>query len=929
MARDMPAGVGGVAQEVAASLASPLPDPAQVHVARLANGLQVWIRRHPYPPGHVAVGLEVRVGSLAEEEDQRGYAHFLEHLAFAGTRRFSPADLAAFFASLGTVLGHHHNAATTHEYTRFTLSLPTAERAVVRRALALLADFASGLSFPGQELERQRAIILEEIRARLDDRARAQELLLAALAPGSRLSQRHPLGTRAAVRAATAARLQAFYRRWYRPDLALLAVTGTVEPEEIVQLVAEAFAGWRAEGDAPSPPTNGVAASTDLAAVAVRSRELTHLQASHRVVRSESPPESEADLARRWALQVAWWALNRRLSHRLVSGRCPAEEARLSSSSLARGWAVHRAVAIAPRGRVEGLLRFLEGELEGCRRWGFSADEVKLAGQALLAALRQGAEEYATRPAALVLIDLLESAPAGRPPLTPAQRLDLARRLLPSLGTDAVQQALLAALPAEAGLLAAVVPAQRGVATPRAGELLAAHAAALTAPPAPAVVPAPSPWSLSATPVGVVVQRRHHPAPAVTTAVLGNGVVVHLAEMRQRPGRVFLTLTLAGGRIREQPGCLGITQAALLVARFPAAAGVPFPLLRDALVGRAVGLAAHAEEDCVTVQASTRVEDLETTLVCLATLLAGARLERGVLGTWRVGVRRRESQLADDLEVQLGNAAAALLSGGDPRFRLLTYADARALTWRAVQAWLEEEVCGAPLEAALVGDLAPHRAEALAAHYLGSLPPRPERRAALEALRQLTPAPLPATARVRVNRAGERAALLVGWQASPWRERRARHHLRVAEIILAERLQRELRERRGLTYSVECSYSPSKAYPALSLLAVACLLPPDRLGEAEEAIHTVVAELAADGPRPAELAAARTWLSRAARQAAEDPRHFSRLLAEVEYRGVEITQLGRLEEDYLNLDAATVGAALRATCTDARRLTVTAAPPPS
>lgn len=902
-----------------------LPRASHLHAATLANGLTVWVQRHPYPPRHVALGLHLGVGSMCEEDDERGHAHFLEHMAFAGTRHFGPGDVDRFFASLGTTLGHHHNAATTLESTRFTLSLPSHASAGLQRALTLLADFAFGITLPAAEIERQRAIILEEVRARLDPATRAQETLLAALVPGSRLAIRHPLGTRASVRSATRARLEDFYRRWYRPDLATLAVVGDVVVDDVLGMAERTFAPWPAGGATPRPPDPGVTASRELRAVALRSRDLTHVQASHRAVGPEGTPRTEAELAARWAARMAWWMVNRRLANRLAVGELPGEDARVSSSPLAPGWAVTRAVTVAPRGQTGALLEPLLVELHRARLHGFHAAEVVAARAALTAALREAAQGYPTRPAAAVLADLLDAAPRERPPLAPAQRVSLAKKLLPGVDEEATRVAFVTALPAEAGLLAAVVPARRGVPTPTLAGLLTAHrAAAATSPPVVLDLPATRlPISLPAP--GSIAARTHHRAPTVTTLRFDNRAIVHLGEMRQRPGRVFLTLTLPGGRIREREGCLGITHAAMLVARHPAAAGVGPALFRDVLMARSVSLAATADEDCVTVSAVAGSDDLEEALKLLHVLLTGARLNRAAFGHWRDGLRRVEQQNEGNLEARLAQAAAALLSGGDPRFRLLTHADARAFSWRDAQRWLEEEICGAPLEAAIVGDVESNRAADLAARYLGSLPARPDRREELDALRSPAATPDRRTAVVHVPVHEDRAAILIGWRAAPWGERRTRHRLKVAEYILAQRLKAELREQRGLTYGVDCSFSPSKAYPALSLLAVACLLPPARLGEAAGAIHDTVAELAKRGPHEDELDAARTFLVRAARRAAGDPRQLARLLAETAYRGVDIAWLDRLDEDYLALDVAAVREVLRATCEERRMLTVAAA----
>lgn len=924
---NLPSEIGAAVARLPREDASPpLPPAEQIHVAVLANGLSVWVQRHPHPPGHVALGLHLAVGSLCEEEHERGYAHFLEHMAFAGTRHFRPEELERFFASLGTTLGHHHNAATTLEFTRFTLSLPSAEPAVLQRALEVLADFACGIAFAPAEMERQRAIILEEMRARLGAGGRAQEVLLAALAPGSRLAHRHPLGTAASLRAATTANLATFYRRWYHPQLATLVVVGALEVERALALAEAAFAPWQADGPAPSPPEPGVTAAGDLRAVALRSADLTHLQASHRVVHADPPPRSEASLANRWALRLAWWMLNRRLAHRLADGQMPGEDARVSTSPLVKGWAVSRAVTVAPSGRTAPLLEALLVELHRARRHGFHPSELEGAKAALLAALRQGAKEFSTRPAAAVLTDLLETTARRMPPLSPAQRLALAARLLPEVDEEAVQQRLGEALPAQAGVLAALVPARRGVPTPAPSELLAAHQRAAATPTPPQFEPPVTHLPLSLPAGKPAIARRWCDLPAVTTLHFANCTTVHLCQMRQRPGRVFLTVTLPGGRIREREGYLGITHAALQALLRPATAALPVRALSDILEGQAISLAATADEDCVTVSLTTSREEVEETLKLLHLLLTGARLSPTAFARWRRGVRRLEQQQRADLQARLAQAAMALLSAGDPRFRLISHADARALTWRQVQTWLSEEICGAPLEAALVGDMEVADMEELVARSLGSLPPREERTATLDSLRHLPPVTGPLSATVRVPTSEQRAALLLGWRAVPWQARRARHLLKLGEFILARRLTAELRERRRLTYSVDCSFSPSKAYPYLSLLAVACLLPPDRLDEAEAAVGDTVATLLGQGPRREELEAAQTFLGRAARRAAEEPRQIARLLAETGYRGVDVPLLARLDEDYRTASLDEVIQALRETLIPVASLTVRATP---
>jgi len=175
------------------NLQQPLPVDPNVVIGKLPNGMRYWIRQHKTPPGKIGIWLHVGSGSLNEEENQRGLAHFLEHMAFNGSEHYPPGTLIRYYESIGLRFGQHQNAFTSFDQTTYVLSLPDTKEETIRKGLETLADFAFRMSLLPDEINKERNVILEEARARKGVGQRINEKALPILLPGSRFAQRLPI----------------------------------------------------------------------------------------------------------------------------------------------------------------------------------------------------------------------------------------------------------------------------------------------------------------------------------------------------------------------------------------------------------------------------------------------------------------------------------------------------------------------------------------------------------------------------------------------------------------------------------------------------------------------------------------------------------------------------------------------------------------
>jgi len=181
-----------------------LPVDPELRIGRLENGLTYYIRHNEQPKGRAEFWLVQSTGSLVEEDDERGLAHFIEHIAFHGTRNFPGIDMVDILQNNGVSYGRDVNASTGFDDTRFQISnVPTARVELLDTVLLMLKDLASEINFDNHAIEEERRVIEEEWRMNADQTMRMHENTLPILLPGSRYAHRIPIGDMTVVRNVT------------------------------------------------------------------------------------------------------------------------------------------------------------------------------------------------------------------------------------------------------------------------------------------------------------------------------------------------------------------------------------------------------------------------------------------------------------------------------------------------------------------------------------------------------------------------------------------------------------------------------------------------------------------------------------------------------------------------------------------------------
>ena len=233
-----------------------VPMDPDVKKGKLDNGLTYYVRKNAYPEKRVNFYIAQRVGSIQEDEAQRGLAHFLEHMCFNGTKNFPGNGVVRYCESLGVQFGSDLNAYTSIDQTVYRIcNVPSTRQSALDSCLLIIHDWASALLLEGTEIDKERGVIHEEWRFRTDAQSRMLERNLETLYPGSKYGKRYPIGLMSVIDNFKYDELRAYYKKWYRPDNQAVIVVGDIDVDYTVNKIKEMFGNIQMPEN-PAPVVN-------------------------------------------------------------------------------------------------------------------------------------------------------------------------------------------------------------------------------------------------------------------------------------------------------------------------------------------------------------------------------------------------------------------------------------------------------------------------------------------------------------------------------------------------------------------------------------------------------------------------------------------------------------------------------------------------
>ncbi|HLM67622.1 MAG TPA: pitrilysin family protein, partial [Longimicrobium sp.] len=341
----------------------------------LPNGLTYYVRRNAEPRARAELRLVVNAGSVLEDPDQRGLAHFLEHMAFNGTRRFQKHEIVDYLERVGMRFGPDVNAYTSFDETVYMLQLPTDSAGVVDTGLQILRDWASGISLDSAEIEAERGVVIEEWRLTRGAGGRISDRQFPFLFAGSRYAERLPIGDTATLRTFRPATLRRFYERWYRPELMAVVAVGDFDVREVEAKIRAEFGGIPASTSPADRPEAPLPFPDRVRYMVTTDAEVPRGQVSINWMIPDRPDTSVADLRRSMVEGMYSGMMGNRLNEMSLRPDAPFLDVGSYQGASLRPLETFVLNAAVAEGGAERGLAALVAEVERAARHGFTAGE--------------------------------------------------------------------------------------------------------------------------------------------------------------------------------------------------------------------------------------------------------------------------------------------------------------------------------------------------------------------------------------------------------------------------------------------------------------------------------------------------------------------------------------------------------------------------
>ena len=827
------------------------PDPALVF-GRLGNGLRYVLMANGEPKNRVALYLVVRAGSLHETEEERGLAHFLEHMLFNGTTHYPPGTLIEYFQSLGMGFGGDTNARTGFDRTVYNLLLPSAEPSVISEGFKVLADYAREALLLEQEVDRERGVILAEKRSRDSAAARISKKHMEFDFDGTLVARRDPIGVEEVLKTADSHRLRAFYDRWYRPDNMIVVVVGDMRPPETARLLETAFAGLQAAKTTVRCPDMGEVRESGVDVLVLSEPELGCTEIALTTVGNMQPrTNSRAWEKEQLRQQMAAILLGNRLQQLEQRPGSPLAQPRTYAGLFLKRYSYGTLTARTEAGAWRDGLALLQTTLAQAREYGFTEAELARGKREIKAMLDKAVQTAPSRDSRQLADAIIRKLGDGEVVMSPAQEMAFhgpeADKLTLAEVNDALRQLwsgprrqIHLAGVMEPGLTAAILQEQ-------ALELYRANEAK-TVPAWAEARRAPFPYlePPSVREDGRIEQVSRKEI-GVETVSFANGVLLNVKPTDFQANQVLLSAQFGNGRQAEPAA--GMAMAAEALMRESGIGRLTREQLGEALAGTNVALDFTVGPESFSFHGSSLRNELETLLQLLRHRLHDPVFRTEDFRRGRENLRRMYDQLAGTAEGIGRIQGERFLTGGSPEYGLPAWGEVEKIDLTQVSQWLAAAFSKEVLEINVVGDVDPTQVVRLVRKYFGA-----EQRHAVDAgpVRQIV---FPSGEQRRLQAASsiDRALLVVAWQTSDFWDIGRTRRLNLLASVFDDRLRVKIREELGATYSPQVVSQPSRISAGFGLLKGALIVAPDQAESLAKAIKAVAADLVGKGISEDEL----------------------------------------------------------------------------
>ena len=837
------------AQPAAApSLTQKLPFDAAVTRGTLPNGLEYYVRRNTRPEKRVALRLAVKAGSVDEENDQQGLAHFLEHMAFNGTKRFKPGELIAALESTGARLGPHVNAYTSFDETVYMFELPTDKEGLVAKGMQALADFAGGMTLDPAEIDKERGVVVEEWRGGLGAGSRIRDQQIPVLFYESKYAERLPIGKPEILKSFTPDRLRAFYSKWYRPDRMAVVAVGDIDIAAIEGLITQEFGALPKAAGAPPDRTYAVPLQTELLVKVATDSEATQSSVSliKKVARKNEDTVGayRRDLVHRLAFQM----LNERFDDLSRKPEAQFLDAGAYESGLNPTTSTVGLGASVQEGKIAAGLSAVVIEARRVAEHGFGAAELDRAKKRIVAAYDRAYNERDKTESGAYVQEYVSHFLEGEPSPGIAHERELVQRLLPGITLADVSTDARQLFGGGSRVILATSPQKQGLAVPTEAELRAAVASAEKVTVTAWTDAAATAALMSRDPdPGTIKDRREIEALGVTVVRYSNGVEAWFKPTDFKNDEVIFSLASQGGSSLATPEQFVEASLAPALVQLSGAGGHRAVDLGKLMAGKIASATPSISASTHSISGSSNPANIETALQLLYLKFTDPGNDADAFALIQKNLEAAYQNRERDPGTVYGEKVAEINTGGHYTARPLTLERITKLDRAAMASFYKARFANAAdFTFFMVGAFKLDEVLPLVGKYVGSLPSKGTGGAAFQQMGAKFPATI---VREKVVKGREpRAQTLVSFYAEPPLEENEQSRVEAATDVLEIALRDILREELGETYGVNVGLSQPLPQVGAGRIGISFGGAPDKIESMVDRVMKEVARFQQEGP---------------------------------------------------------------------------------
>lgn len=416
-------------------LTDPLPMDPDVKVGKLSNGLTYYIRKNVKPEKKVELRLAVNAGSVLENDNQRGLAHFMEHMGFNGSKHFPKNELVDYLQKSGVKFGADLNAYTGFDETVYILPIPTDDSAVVEKGFTVLEDWAFNNLFDKKEVEKERGVVLEESRLSKGSFERMSRQYFPKLFNGSKYAERLPIGKDEILKTFKPETLQRFYKTWYRPNNMAVMVVGDIDPADVEKKIIAHFGKFSNPPGSPARPSIiPIKPRTTPEALVVTDEEATNTFVQiYNFVKPAEKMKTWGDYRKNMIEGLISSLINQRLSELTQKENPPFLFANTGYGQFIRGYSAFNSFAVLSKGTLTDAINALMEETSRARQFGFLQTEFDRAKVSLLNNTEKALKEKDKSESGMIVSQYVNNFLNGTPVPGIQHRYNFIKEVLPSI----------------------------------------------------------------------------------------------------------------------------------------------------------------------------------------------------------------------------------------------------------------------------------------------------------------------------------------------------------------------------------------------------------------------------------------------------------------------------------------------------------------